>query len=485
MTAARTPTPEQAAIVEAAPHGQNLTIEAGAGTGKTTTLKMLAAAMPGRGLYVAYNRSVANDAKRSFPSGVECSTAHGLAYRAGGYQYQERLNGPRVPARETAKILGINEPLGLDGKVLAPTQVARLTMETVTRFCRSADPEPGERHVPRKPGLDSPEDMAVLRQVLVPLARKAWGDLVSLSGRLRFDHDCYLKMWQLSGPKLAYGYILLDEAQDANPVILSVVTGQEDAQLIAVGDRCQAIYGWRGAVDAMDRFPDARHLMLSESFRFGPAIADEANKWLSVLHAPMRLTGAGSSTSAVHRVSLPDAVLCRTNADAIDQAIQSMDAGNRTAVVGGGKEIRSLAEAAITLKAGKGTSHPQLFAFNSWSEVQDYADNDPGGSDLKVFVDLIDRRGAESIIKVVDSLADEARARVTVSTAHKAKGREWNKVLIAPGGFREPKPNEDGSPGTISREDAMLAYVAVTRAREALDREGLSWVDSYVPGRDA
>lgn len=472
-------------IVEAAPAGKNLVIEAGAGTGKTTTLKLLSAAMPGRGLYVAYNRAIADDARRSFPRGVDCSTAHSLAYRAGGYQYKERLNGSRIPARETAKILGINEPLGLAEKILAPAQVARLAMEAVTRFCRSADPEPDEKHVPRKPGLDSPEDMAALRQALVPLARKAWADLVSPGGRLRFDHDCYLKMWQLAGPTLAFDYILLDEAQDANPVILDVVTRQEDAQLIAVGDRSQAIYGWRGAVDAMDRFPGARHLMLSESFRFGPAIAAEANKWLAVLHAPMRLTGAGSSTSAVKALSLPDAVLCRTNASAIDQAMQFIKAGNKTAVVGGGKEIRSLAEAAITLKAGKGTSHPQLFAFGSWGEVQDYADNDPGGSDLKVLVDLIDRNGAEAIIKVVDSLVPESRATVTVSTAHKAKGREWNDVLIAPGGFREPKPDEDGSQGVIGREDAMLAYVAVTRAKTTLDREGLAWVDYYVPGRGA
>lgn len=485
MSTARTPTPEQAEIIEAAPGGQNLAIEAGAGTGKTTTLKMLAAAMPGRGVYVAYNRSVADDAKKSFPGSVLCSTAHGLAYRAVGYQYKERLNGPRIPARETAKILGINDPLGLAEKMLAPTQAARLALETVARFCRSASAEPDETHVPRKPGLDSPEDMAALRQALVPLARKAWADLSSPDGRLRFDHDCYLKLWQLSGPELAFSYILLDEAQDANSVVLDVVLRQENAQLIAVGDRSQAIYGWRGAVDAMDRFPGARHLALSESFRFGPAIADEANKWLKVLRAPMRLTGSGSSASAVRAAGLADAILCRTNADAIGEAMKSLDAGNATAVVGGGREIRSLAEAAITLKTGKGTSHPQLFAFGSWAEVQDYADNDPGGGDLKAFVDLIDRNGADSVIKVVDRLVPESRARVTVSTAHKAKGREWDTVRIAPGGFREPKRAEDGSQGIIGREDAMLAYVAVTRARDILDREGLAFVDCYVPGPDA
>lgn len=480
MSPARTPTPEQAAITRAFGTGRNLVIEAGAGTGKTSTLKMLAADAPRRkGLYVAYNRAIADDAKRDFPASAQCSTAHALAFGAVGRLYRQRLNGPRVPARETARILGINEPLKLGEKTLAPNQVARLAMEAVDRFCRSADPEPGAYCVPRKPGMDSPEDMADLREILIPLARKAWADIAGQDGRLRFSHDCYLKIWQLSGPKLAADYILLDEAQDANPVILDVVTRQKEAQLIAVGDRSQAIYGWRGALDAMDSFPDAERLALSQSFRFGPAVAHEANKWLSVLSARLRLTGYDRISSMVASVASPDAVLCRTNAEAMSRAMTAVGAGKTTAIVGGGSEIRRLAEAAITLKAGAGTDHPELMAFRTWGEVQDHAEHDPGGSDLKVLVNLIDKHGPDAIIAVIGRLVEERRAEVIISTAHKAKGREWDSVQIA-ADFREPKPAEDGTPGVIPREEAMLAYVAVTRARLTLDRAGLAWVDKYL-----
>ena len=34
----------------------------------------------------------------------------------------------------------------------------------------------------------------------------------------------------------------------------------------------------------------------------------------------------------------------------------------------------------------------------------------------------------------------------------------------------------------IPRADAMLAYVAVTRARGLLDRGGLAWIDHYCSG---
>jgi superfamily I DNA/RNA helicase len=55
-------------------------------------------------------------------------------------------------------------------------------------------------------------------------------------------------------------------------------------------------------------------------------------------------------------------------------------------------------------------------------------------------VDLVDSYGEETIIAVVDRLAAEDHARVTVSTAHKAKGREWDSVRIGPG-FRPRHPD--------------------------------------------
>lgn len=158
-----------------------------------------------------------------------------------------------------------------------------------------------------------------------------------------------------------------------------------------------------------------------------------------------------------------------------------MASGSRkVAITGGGREILALAEAAITLKAGAGTSHPELFAFRTWGEVQDYAENDPGGSDLQVFVKLIDDHGPETIIDAVRQLSDERDASLVISTAHKAKGREWETVQIA-SDFREPKknPEKPDEPPQISPLEAMLAYVAVTRAKLTLDRSGLAWVDKY------
>lgn len=56
-----------------------------AGTGKTTTLVKFAEQRPHlRFLYVAFNKSVAREAQRRFPSNVDCKTVHSLAYSCVG-----------------------------------------------------------------------------------------------------------------------------------------------------------------------------------------------------------------------------------------------------------------------------------------------------------------------------------------------------------------------------------------------------------------
>ncbi|TDD53014.1 hypothetical protein E1286_08140 [Nonomuraea terrae] len=65
------PTLEQSNIVDAfTPGDKNLVVEAGAGCGKTTLLKMAARAVPNRkGMYIAYNKALRNDQPVLTPDG--------------------------------------------------------------------------------------------------------------------------------------------------------------------------------------------------------------------------------------------------------------------------------------------------------------------------------------------------------------------------------------------------------------------------------
>jgi hypothetical protein len=479
------PTGEQEAIRVFYLTGEPLAVTAGAGTGKTSTLVLLGEAKPARVRYIAFNKSIALEAERKFPKWVRPSTAHSLAWQAVGQRFRDRMDNQRhVPAREVARILRIAGPLSLSERTLAPHRVARLAMETVTQFCYSAAREPSWEHVPLVKGIDSPGDKAALRDVLVPLARRAWADLMHPDGQLRFSHDYYLKFWQLGDPRIDVDVLFVDECQDTNPVLEAVIVRQ-DAQVVAVGDASQQLYGWRGATDALDRLGQGNKLTLSQSFRFGPAIAAEANKWLGLLRADLRLSGTPSIPSQLGTAERPRAILARTNAGVIQQVIAQVSAGRKVAMpsprpgVPGGAEIEKLAKAAIELKQGRGTDHPELMAFDTWATVQDYAANDPGGEDLAVLVNLIDEHTPEKILALTAQLVDERYAEVVVSTVHKAKGREWESVRITD--FR--KPREDPETGEVplpARDQMMAAYVAVTRAKVLLDRGPLSFVDDYL-----
>ncbi|WP_106409735.1 UvrD-helicase domain-containing protein [Streptomyces odonnellii] len=482
------PTPEQAEAIDTYGDGIDLVLQAGAGCGKSSTLKLIAKSDPRRRMtYVAYNKSIAADARRSFPANVAASTGHGLAFDP---KFLPRLNRPRQTAHAAAQALDVKSILGIIGATPAiPTDlgvpkamtgkiIMRCALDTISRWCHSSDPEITSRHVPRYDGLTKPEVREQLGALVLPVAHAAWADLTTEDGVLRFDHDYYLKLWALSGPKLPVDVVLLDEAQDTNDVLAAVILDQDHAQRIAVGDSSQAIYEWRGARDALHGFVQALgcpELTLSQSFRFGPAIADEANRWLRVIDAPLRLTGFDQCDSSIGPVDAPDAILCRSNSGAMGIVMEALTTGRKVALVGGGSEIKRLAWAAEALQDGRPTDHPELIAFPSWDAVREYAEEEDGS--MKVLVKLIDEHGTDRIVAAADQLVAENRAELVVSTAHKAKGREWNRVRIH-SDFRPPKPNPETGHVLLKREEGRLAYVAVTRARERLDSQALAWVST-------
>lgn len=76
------PTPEQSAAVGAFLGGKDLELVAVAGSGKTTTLRLMAEADPKRRLlYLAFNRAIKEEAQGKMPGNVSVQTFHGLAFK--------------------------------------------------------------------------------------------------------------------------------------------------------------------------------------------------------------------------------------------------------------------------------------------------------------------------------------------------------------------------------------------------------------------
>jgi hypothetical protein len=470
------PTEEQQQAIDLFADGGNLAVEAGAGTGKTSTLVMLAQSAPDeRGQYVAFNKSIVEETRGKLPTWVAANTAHSLAFRAVGYQFQGRLrDSMRMTSREVGQRLGL-KPLDVvdfagNPKHLSAAFLASVVTKAILGFCQSADEVIGLHHFRYIDGIDKPGEYPVnnyaIRQQLMPFVEAYWQDLHDpLRGWAPFKHEHYLKMWQLDDPVINADYILFDEAQDANPVMAAIVGAQHDSQLVYVGDSQQEIYAWTGAVNALANV-DVRHrTFLTQSFRFGQAVADVANEVLGRLDAPLRLRGNPAITSRVGRIERPRAVLARTNAVVMSRLLRAQDDGIRCYVMGGGDDLDRFARAVDDLKTSGHTSHPDLACFSSWEDVQAYAAMDEDGEDLRLMVKLVDEFGTAEIRASVARMTSEASAELIISTAHKAKGREWDTVQIG----------EDFTAVKTENKPALrLEYVAVTRAKLELDRTALA-----------
>lgn len=325
------PTSEQEAILEAVLDYSDLSIEALAGTGKTTTLRLLGEQLSDmNGVYVAFNKSIVDEAKSKFPSNVHCTTAHSLAYRDIGHKFKIRINATqRMSNEQIGKWLDAEKfayKSNVANHVLDSSQIAIQANNAVRNFCKSLDNEIKPKHVEINPLLATNSSAAeAFKKIIVPHATKIWNDLQLTDGFMKFSHDHYLKLWQLSDPKLPFEFILFDESQDADPVMLSVVNSQSNALLVYCGDKNQAIYEWRGAVNAIDKVHVDKKLWLTQSFRFGTKIAEEANYFLGKLNAEHTVEGLNSISSTVQPDANPDAILCRTNGGVIRALMNALD----------------------------------------------------------------------------------------------------------------------------------------------------------------
>jgi len=470
-------TDEQGAVVEAAQDGETLKVLAFAGTGKTATLKAVAESLPDRKmLYLAFNKSIQREAARKFPAHVECRTAHSLAYGAVGHRYKHRLGG-RLWGKDLAE--GEHYPL-LDDR--DPMLVGSIVLDTVRRFEHSADRKIGWRHVPRLYLATIPENQERRRRDflsdIVRYATRLWEQLIDPEGQYPITHDTYLKMWQLDGPTLGYDTILFDEAQDASPVMLDVVNQQDQAQRIFVGDTHQQIYAWRGAIDALQQVM-APSLPLTQSFRFGEAVAELANTILAVKGERTMLKGLPSIPTVCEVLAdrdYPRTVLCRTNAGLISHVLHGLDSGRRVAVLGGVVDAVRQLRAVYDLWRGverRRRSHPLVNPFATWQAFVD-ASKTQDGAELKPLVSLA-MTYTDRLEGVADRLEgcsnNERGADLVVSTVHKAKGREWDRVKLADD-FRAIV----GGEGKPSSSEVNLLYVAVTRAQGVIDVSGCSAV---------
>jgi Superfamily I DNA and RNA helicases len=480
----RTPTPEQQTCIAAAVDESIslVKIKACAGAGKTSTLGMMAEALPLPSLYLAFNKVTANEAGEKFPKHVTCKTTHSVAYAAFGSKLAragklERPRGAYVnvagTGSEVARFFRIQPLVQADEVVLPAAFIGLLVKTTVAHFEQSADMSLNITHTPYGELMEKFKSVTFnvrdTQEMILSYAKKLWQARTDLDSEVLASHDTYLKMFQLSKPVLAgFDVLYVDEFQDTTPCVLDIVMNQQQhMKIVMVGDARQAIYGWRGAVNAM-KMVDAPTRVLSKSFRYGQAVADIAT---TVLEGAMKITGNEKIASVVGFTdkvdrTKPHTRLFRTNSALLSAAIAEIQRGTKVSIEIDVRDFVKLLQSAVALKNEdkKNVKHDKILPYVEWNELMEESTHD---AELNRIAKVITNGQADEWIATLEKHKNVVDPHVTFTTAHKSKGREFSQVIVE-GDFKSAY-NENGEFVGLSEEEQNLLYVACTRAINVLE----------------
>jgi DNA helicase-2/ATP-dependent DNA helicase PcrA len=326
-----------------------------------------------------------------------------------------------------------------------------------------------------------------------------------------------------------YAWFSVDEYQDTNPLqqrLLELWLGDRD-DLCVVGDEDQTIYTFAGATSTYltgfaARFPAAREVTLDRNYRSSPEILELANRLLAAEGRPKRLVAtkprgpkptirrcadgsaeldllAASIRRLVHDGTPPPeiAVLVRVNAQVPPIEAALTKAGIPFRVRGQRFFERPEVRAALRLQRGlPGTARGTEVADVLEAQLRDDLGFEPEveaigaearerNAALSLVLEIarsavaaqpgIDPRALQADFEARAAAEAEGSADgVNLLTLHRAKGLEWEAVLL-PGleegtlPIRQAVDDEDAL-----AEERRLLYVGLTRARRFL---ALSWTE--------
>lgn len=492
------PTQEQTQAINMAALGESMKMLAYAGTGKTSTLFLIAQKLKSqnkRGIYLAFNKAIAKEADKKMPDNVTARTFHSLAYKSTPYQITKRLNIKETPHDFISrhKITGIDNlklelpsPTGSKQTsfALSAYRMRFLILESIRAYCRSES----EQFSPEllnsvlnkfEPFIIREHKDAIIRK-MYPIVTDLVLDYFSPEGEYPLNglHDVYLKYWALTNPTIHADFIMFDEAQDADPIMRAILKKQK-CQVIYVGDQYQQIYSWRGAVNAMQSI-DTQYAYLTQSFRFGPQLAIEAQKLLNHLGSTVAIQGDASKQTVVdsqtHEKSAKfNAYICRTNAGIIEAALWHIEQGKKFAVQNMDfEEVVGIIEGLNKLETGCKSNHPLLKDFGSIQDLDDCLEATPGEMQLTPYRRLHKTYDGVQILEMINAIRSTAVTNETVVgiTAHSAKGMEYDSICLSDDFvkmfFDKDKHGQLYPKHNVAEEEFRLLYVAMTRAKKCL-----------------
>ena len=476
------PSPRQAAILAALPLPRHLLIQACAGSGKTTTLGLIAATIPQnlRSVALCFNKAIADEFTRKLPHHVEAKTLHSLGFAA----VRAAVRNVRVDDRKLRNVIDSLPSLRTCAETVRRTLAGDLAVLVGLVSDMMVDPTDKE----------AVADAVASTGRTVEMLNEACEHLPGLLAQMDGMRGVITFSEMIRHP-LVHGYalpqfdvVLVDEAQDLNASQHALVARivKPGGKLIAVGDRAQSIYGFRGADrGSMDRLKsdwDMVELPLDVSFRCPRAVVAEAQTIVGdgIQPSPSAPEGevirrdAKALGQTEAELAPGDMVLCRINAPLVPLAFRLIRRGCRALIRG-----RDLGAGLLALvRRLKAADVGDLIAkARKWADkaIRQAEAADKGAATVQAIEDKVDTLCAfaaesESVADLMGRIeaifADVSpEGCVLLSTVHKAKGLEAERVVIL-------RPDLLPAPWAKSEADQAqeknIAYVAITRAKRTL-----------------
>ena len=463
------PTQEQIKIYEEIENTENhVVINAGAGTGKTTTIVSASQRINCSAAFLAFNKSIATELAERLPSNVEAKTFHAFGFAA------IRNAGLRTKVNNRKCHYIVQELLGKDCYTAPITKLVSLVKGSMIdgKDVASIRKLIDEYNISFESYREEEQAIQAIPSILTLCKTQTY--------HIDFDDMIWLPLVN-NYPLPHYDMVFVDEAQDFNEMqrelIVRVVNG---GRCIIVGDRNQAIYGFRGAdSNSISRFIDRltveserniTELPLSISWRCPKSVVVEANRYVSEFTCPDEAIDGAVFVNAQFNPQAQDMVLCRYNAPLVG-AFYDLISEGKSAYILGRDMTKGLVKAVqkITKNNHMGVDEfKQLFLqdfefnyaklMNNNKQNQAFALEDKKDC-IMIFVEKATTVGGiiEEIKRVFDG---NDKGEIMLSTVHKAKGLEADNVYIL---ATERMPHPKG--GT---EENNICYVAITRAKKNL-----------------
>ncbi len=470
----KTPNRFQAAIYTDTESGLGHTVVlARAGTGKTTTIVDALGKVP-RGLsvlMVAFNKKIADELKRRAPAGVEVLTCHSLGLRT----ITAKLGRSKIDNDKTWKAFGDLFPRASRKATRPACRLVSLAKATLADGDAALDNLIDEFSlVEEDQDDDRPE---VTREFLIRAAGRLLRHAREFTAAIDFDDMIWLPNVLGLTPR-KFDRVFVDETQDLNraQVELALAACAPGGRICAVGDDRQAIYAFRGAdQDAIGGIVErlkAKTLPLSVTYRCPKSVVALAQQTVPDFEAaetnPEGEIAATDDATMLRDAAPGDFVISRANAPLIGICLALLKAGRKATITGKdiGASLISVVDRAKATYVSDLTTWIENWCARETSRL--LAKNPPQEDAANLVWDKADcihalSEGAADVAEVRDRITSlfsdmNDRNAVVLSTTHKAKGLEADRVWVLADTYRPAK----------SVEEANLWYVAITRTKSKL-----------------